>query len=448
MKQKFKRKKTNQLKSKIILFIFDIIGIFISLYIGFILANFFNNIVGYSTHEFLKSISNLYSLYIIIPMVFIYEGIYTNRYDFWVESRIIIKSLVLSLVIVFAYLAITQSIQEYSRSVILFSFMAMIFVIPSIKNILKKQLFKIGIWKMGVKVVSQNEDISDEIFNNHYLGYIKSRRDNTDVVFFDSTDVEASTIKKKLETALYKNKQVMFIPLINNYQFKSSDIYELTNTRTNLIVIQNRLNSKVRKAINIIYNYILAIILLPLLMPIVGIISFLIKKDSKGSAFFKQDRLGLDGKIFTVYKFRTMYEDGEKILKDYLDKNPQEIENYNIYCKYDNDPRITKIGNFLRKTSLDELAQIFNVLKGEMNFVGPRPYLVTESDKIGKINKDIILKAKPGITGLWQVSGRNELTFEQRVEIDKWYINNWSTYRDIVILIKTIKVVLNKAGAK
>jgi undecaprenyl-phosphate galactose phosphotransferase len=240
----------------------------------------------------------------------------------------------------------------------------------------------------------------------------------------------------------------MFIPVFNNHQFNSSDIFTLTNIRTNLIVLQNKLQSKYRMLINKIYNYILAIIILPILLPIIAIIIILIKRDSKGPALFKQERLGQNGKVFMVYKFRTMYTDGEKILQDYLTENPHEIENYNIYCKYDNDPRITKIGHILRKTSADELAQIFNVLKGEMNFVGPRPYLVTESDKMGITNREIILKTKPGITGLWQVSGRNELTFEERIELDKWYVRNWSIWTDIIILLKTVRVVLNKAGAK
>ena len=131
-----------------------------------------------------------------------------------------------------------------------------------------------------------------------------------------------------------------------------------------------------------------------------------------------------------------------KILVD----NPQEIINYEIYHKYDNDPRITKIGSLLRKTSLDELPQIFNVLKGEMSLIGPRPYMPNERSKMGN-NIDIILAVKPGITGLWQVSGRNEVDFASRVALDVWYVRNWSIWNDIVILLKTIQVVLFRKGA-
>jgi undecaprenyl-phosphate galactose phosphotransferase len=142
-----------------------------------------------------------------------------------------------------------------------------------------------------------------------------------------------------------------------------------------------------------------------------------------------------------------MYENSEKLLKTYLANHPEEIKYYKKYHKYKNDPRITKIGKILRETSLDELPQIINVLKGEMSIVGPRPYMLNELNKLGSF-KEFILKVKPGITGLWQVSGRNNLTFKERNELEVWYIKNWSLWLDFVILVKTIKVVLLKIGAK
>mgnify|MGYP000098890781 FL=1 len=143
-----------------------------------------------------------------------------------------------------------------------------------------------------------------------------------------------------------------------------------------------------------------------------------------------------------------MYVNGDEILKDYLANNPDEVEYYNIYHKYKNDPRVTRIGRFLRATSLDEFPQFFNILKNDMNLIGPRPYMLNEKNKIGVYNEDILLKVKPGITGLWQVSGRNNITFADRIELDKWYIQNWSLWMDFVIFMKTIKVVLSKVGAK
>jgi len=447
-----KNKRSNEyrqgVKSKIFLFIFDLIGIYISLILGFVIANVLNYTVDFSSHEFLSASYGFYIFYLIIPFIFFYEGIYTHRFDFWHELRLIIISLFLSFIIVFAYLSLTKDSGVYSRSVIIISFLLMTILIPLIKMSIKKKMFKIGLWKLGVKVLNDNPNLESEIFNNPYLGYIKSSRKEASIVFINSQSHNIKDLKDLLEEEISSKKTVMFVPVFDNYQFSNSDMFELNNSRTNLIVLQNKLSSEYRMAINIVYNYILALLLLPLLLPIIGIISLLIKYDSKGPIFFRQERLGVDGKVFSVFKFRTMHSNGDAILKNYLEENPKELENYKIYCKYENDPRITKIGRILRNTSADELAQIFNVLKGEMNFIGPRPYMVTEKEKIGHTNADIILKVKPGITGLWQVSGRNELTFDERVNLDKWYIYNWSLWMDFVIFLKTVNVVLHKSGAK
>ena len=169
--------------------------------------------------------------------------------------------------------------------------------------------------------------------------------------------------------------------------------------------------------------------------------------ETRGKVFFRQQRLGQNNQAFTCYKYRTMHENSEEILASYLEKNPQEIAHYETYHKYKFDPRITKVGRILRLTSLDELPQILNVLKNEMSLVGPRPYMTSEASKIAQ-DKDIILRVKPGITGLWQTSGRSGLSFKQRNELEVWYVRNWSLWLDIVILLKTIIIVLKMKGAK
>jgi undecaprenyl-phosphate galactose phosphotransferase len=435
--------------AKTILFLADISIIFTVLFISFIISDLLNGdkIV---LMDVLKSCITLYPTYIIISCIFFYEGIYSHRFDFWHESRKILKSLLLSFLTVLSFGVLINQSNNYPVEIILYSFAIIALAIPLNKIFLKKRLFKAGLWKKGVKVLSKNSYLESEIFGNPYLGYIKSKRENAQFVFIDSHNKNPEDLKRLLERQIQTKKRVLFIPVFNNYQFSNSDIYDLTNTRTNLVVLENKLKSKYRMFINASYNIVLAIISIPLILPVVAFIAFLINQDSKGPIFFRQPRLGKDGKIFMVFKFRTMYtEDVQKrLLADYLAENPQEIENYEIYCKYENDPRVTRVGNFLRKTSLDELAQILNVLKGDMNFVGPRPYLLTEKEKMGKLNEDVILKVKPGITGLWQVSGRNELTFDERVELEKWYVQNWSLWKDFVIIMKTIGVVINKVGAR
>jgi len=142
-----------------------------------------------------------------------------------------------------------------------------------------------------------------------------------------------------------------------------------------------------------------------------------------------------------------MYKDGDAKLQDYLDQHPEAKKEWEEFKKLKGfDPRVTKIGKFLRKTSLDELPQLINVIKGEMSLVGPRPYLPREREDMEDYFSTITV-AKPGITGLWQVSGRNELTFKERLILDAWYVQNWSLWLDIVILFKTVKVLIKGEGA-
>ncbi|HPO95417.1 MAG TPA: sugar transferase, partial [Elusimicrobiales bacterium] len=145
-------------------------------------------------------------------------------------------------------------------------------------------------------------------------------------------------------------------------------------------------------------------------------------------------------------KFRTMYIDADEKLKEILAKDLEKKKEWETYWKLKDDPRVTKIGNFLRKTSLDELPQIFNVLKGEMSLIGPRPYLPREWDYI-KSESNIIHALPPGITGLWQVSGRNNEDYNFRITMDSWYVKNWNLWLDIVILFKTVKAVIKREGA-
>lgn len=184
-----------------------------------------------------------------------------------------------------------------------------------------------------------------------------------------------------------------------------------------------------------------------LLSPVFLATSLAIRKDSDGPAMFTQKRIGKDGKLFEIYKFRTMVPDADKKLFELLEQDEKAREEYKINKKLKDDPRITKVGNFLRKTSIDELPQLINVLKGDMSLVGPRPYLPREIDDMGSYY-DTIVESKPGITGLWQVSGRSNTTFEDRLEFDMEYTENKGLFYDMGLLTKTVGVVLGKDGAK
>ena len=157
--------------------------------------------------------------------------------------------------------------------------------------------------------------------------------------------------------------------------------------------------------------------------------------------FFKQVRIGENGREFTIYKYRTMVPNAEKILDELMEKDEAIRKEYQENKKLRDDPRITKAGSFLRKTSLDEFPQFINVLKGEMSLIGPRPYLPREKVDMGPYYQDVV-SSKPGITGMWQTHGRSEVNFEQRLELDEYYYRNWSLWLDITLLIRTVKQVL------
>jgi exopolysaccharide biosynthesis polyprenyl glycosylphosphotransferase len=181
-------------------------------------------------------------------------------------------------------------------------------------------------------------------------------------------------------------------------------------------------------------------------LPVLGVLALLVKLDSKGPVFYRQPRLGHDGSRFLAVKFRTMHGDGEKRLAEVLAQNPKLRAEYEQFHKLSKDPRVTRIGRVLRKYSFDELPQLWNVLMGEMSLVGPRPYLEREIPEMNHQER-IILRATPGITGMWQVSERNATTFEERVKMDVHYVRNWSPWLDLYLLARTFSVVLGGTGS-
>ena len=205
----------------------------------------------------------------------------------------------------------------------------------------------------------------------------------------------------------------------------------------------NRLGSMVKT----VFDYTLTAVGTICISPLLVYVEYRIKKDSEGDAIYSGKRLGKNGSLFKCYKFRSMYTNGDEIIQKYYAEHPEKKREYEIYHKLDDDPRVTSFGKFIRRTSIDELPQIFNVLLGNMSLVGPRPYLPNELEDMGEA-ADTILKVKPGITGYWQVNGRSNVDFESRLLMDVWYVKNRTLWMDVQILWKTIGVVLMKKGAK
>jgi len=190
----------------------------------------------------------------------------------------------------------------------------------------------------------------------------------------------------------------------------------------------------------------LAVVMGLIISPLLVLIAFLIKLESPGPVIYGHLRIGQGGRQFKAWKFRSMVQDADRVLREYLERHPELREEWERDHKLRSDPRVTRVGRFLRKTSLDELPQLWNVLRGEMSLVGPRP-IVTEEIKKYDDKFTLYTKVKPGITGLWQVSGRNNTTYEERVNLDTYYVRNWSPWLDLYILARTAWVVLTREGA-
>jgi Undecaprenyl-phosphate galactose phosphotransferase WbaP len=193
-------------------------------------------------------------------------------------------------------------------------------------------------------------------------------------------------------------------------------------------------------------DVVLSLMALIALSPVLLIIAALIRLESRGPAMYRQNRLGLGKGRFSVWKFRSMCANADQVLENYLNANPELRAEWERDHKLKKDPRVTLMGRFLRKTSLDELPQLINVLRGEMSLVGPRPIVDSEIAKYGE-SFALYTQVVPGLTGLWQVSGRNDTTYKERVELDTYYVRNWSPWLDIYLLARTVKVVVTGYGA-
>lgn len=432
---------------KYLLIVFDILWLIAVFYISLQVQNKIPLSNGLELNEI--SLRDFVIVLFIVTLLLYYEKIYDFRFDFWQETLKIFRALMIAFLIVLSILALIKTNMHFSRLFIVTYFATAFVTFPFFKRFLKKVLFSFKFFKEKILIVGsedEKESFATELHKNWYLGASLSKEEYTKVILL-SKGFSIQELYELTDLYLQKVSEVFIVPYLKHINFAHSNIFEYSNIRLSTIQVQNKLMIKKYLIIKESIDKVLSIAIFPFFLCIHFFIAIAIKLDSPGDIFFKQKRLGRDKKVFEVYKYRTMYSNGDRLLEEYLRSNPDEIAYYETYHKYKNDPRITKIGKFLRSTSLDELPQIINVLKGDMNIIGPRPYMLEEEEKLGE-QKEIILKVKPGITGLWQVNGRNNLEFKERIELEIWYIKNWSIWLDIVILLKTIKVVLQKTGAQ
>ena len=425
-----------------------------------------------SHFTFFVSTPALYILFMIA-----YE-LYTRKMQFWRIIERLFKANVYAVVSVVILLYITHIAGTTSRLYIGFLGIFGFIFIGLFRFILKKLLNKMHMLEEPILLIGAGltaelllKYIKNDVgLDYRFIGFLEDNRPNPNVAaqlpclgkFADAVEVIKKTgvqrvlvaapglSTKQIQDIVYDLqplvKSVGFIPDMGTLPLSTMDIESLIDGHVVMFRLRNNLKNKANRLLKFLFDWCLTLVGTICISPFLLSIAVWVYHDSPGPIIFKHRRVGKDGKEFNCYKFRSMCVDADVKLKELLEKDPEARAEWDKDFKLKNDPRITKSGAFLRKTSLDELPQIFNVLKGEMSLVGPRPIIQDEVPRYGKYIKDYYM-VRPGITGMWQTSGRSDIDYDERVQMDSWYVRNWNIWFDIVLLWRTFSVVLNKKGA-
>lgn len=300
----------------------------------------------------------------------------------------------------------------------------------------------------GVGFVDDAAASDDAILSAHYLGSLEqleelTREHEVDWALVTASLFDAEDLAELLSHRGGIRHWIILPPL---QHFPSLWLEECEAARMPALTVTNRLALPWSAALKRTMDLTLTITVGVVALPLIAAIALLVRLGSPGPIFYGSARIGRHGRRFYAWKFRTMLQDADLVLAKYLDQHPELAAEWKATTKLRHDPRVTWIGRWLRITSLDELPQLLNVLRGEMSLVGPRPILPCEAGKYGDCYEHYI-KLLPGLTGLWQVSGRNNTTYSERVDLDTYYLQNWSLWLDFYILACTVKVVLLSEGA-
>lgn len=422
------------------------------------------------------------NFWVVFPLLYIIflniEQLYNRRAQFWqiIQKLFITSCYAVTSIIILLYIArIAGSTSRMFIAVFwILSFILLVIFRYIVKKILEKyQLLQIpvliiGAGKtaellvqgikndagMGYKIIGLLEDnkVEEGILENYpVLGKFSDAEQvitkyNIKHVFIAAPGLEQGKLTKLIYKVQPLVKSMGVIPNLIGVPMGGIEAESLFNEKLMLLRLKNNLARPVNRWIKTSFDYVLTITGTIVISPILIVIALWIYKDSPGPVIFKHRRIGKNGKEFNCYKFRSMCVDAKEKLEQLLKTNPEAKAEWEKDFKLKNDPRITKSGAFLRKTSLDELPQIFNVLKGEMSLVGPRPIIKDEMVRYGEYINDYLM-VKPGITGMWQVSGRSDTDYKQRVQLDSWYVRNWSVWLDTMLLWRTMKIVAQCKGA-
>jgi UDP-galactose-lipid carrier transferase len=421
---------------------------------------------------------------IVVYMMLVSSGIawfwlgarhYSFRRPFWREFREIFETLVVLAVVHLALTTLTKGM--FSRAWWALTWSGAFILVPTFRSLTKKALDAANLWKRCTLIVGCGEtalEANRALSSQSFLGadvvaYVapdaemdatltgdvpvlhgfspatfKSLRGTHVVIALEQEDRE---LRNTWVRGLTQNgiREVTVMAPMRGVPLYGTDVSYFFGHEVMMLRVQNNLARFSAKVLKRIFDLIAGGFLMIMLFPVFVLLTVLVAKDG-GSAFYGHTRIGQNGKKFKCFKFRSMVLDADKVLKQLIERDPVARAEWERDFKLKNDVRITPIGAILRKTSLDELPQLWNVLCGDMSLVGPRPVVEKEIQRYGD-EAAYYLLAKPGMTGLWQVSGRNDTDYARRVFLDAWYVRNWSLWGDIAILFKTVGVVLRRDGA-
>ncbi len=470
--------RTSSFTSGLALFLVDAIILILSIGFGFFIVNIFNT----SDINF-KSFIN-YSVYIpFILLLFgcigLYPGIMNSPTEevrkFFFSCAFSFTAIIMTIVIPdsnkiqFTRIIIKDS-ENFALSIaFIISIPVATIALPAIRQFAKYFFSRFKWWGVPTVIYTDNHNadfIVDKLIKNRYLGYhpaaiidssCKNENEYKGIpIFPPSAEIHQIIRSHNVKQAVICDYQGDMAEIMRSYRYTTSvsknqtfftDTQQLKDIAgiIGFASIHN-LTFKGNLFLKRFMDIFAVLICLPLLLPVMLIIGILVKLTSKGPVFYGHKRVGKNGKEIKCWKFRSMCINSQEILEQILATDPVRRAEWEKDRKFLDDPRVTKFGKILRKTSLDELPQVFNILFGDMSLVGPRPVTEPELEKYGEY-KNYVLSVSPGLTGMWQVSGRSDTGYEERISFDTYYIQNWSIWLDIWILIKTGWVVIKGKGA-
>ena len=454
---------------------------YISVICGIVSAYNLRLLLPFSESDMVLHIDYWYA-YIITPLVFIIVLFLNHGYKidtaYWEKVKIIFRSITIGIVLSIVLMYAGHILNNVSRLFVILSYGFILLYIILFRYILARTLINLNVLAIPVLLVGAGKtaELVDVHFSNMPLamykivGFVDDNPKSSVLAnkykwlgkFSDAEEVikkynipnvlvcAPGLESRKLVTLINKLQilveKVTFVPELFGIPAANIQARGLMNEQTLILEVKNNLAQRRNRLFKRIFDITATVVGGILILPVALIVAVLIYLDSPGPIVFGHKRVGQGGKEFPCYKFRSMVPNAQEALEIYLKENPAAREEWERDFKLKDDPRVTKIGKFLRKTSLDELPQLWNVLIGDMSLVGPRPIVRAEVEKYGEYINDFYL-VPPGITGVWQVSGRSDTTYEERVLMDSWYVHNWSVWIDIVYLVKTVFAVIKSKGA-